>query len=196
MARWAASAKWAAGPALDDRCAMPLALRLSEGLGSTRGTATMLEFLYAHHIACREAPIQEQSRYPRVCGSRQGPCMALCALQRRALCLTSCVNMCSFGLRVDLIGLAFNTPGPRHRLDNSGTCVEKRPFRCFRTGCHMTPTNRAFDMRPARDRFLQRRGFLCRVANCGSQSRSGWLASNRCGRASWRGRMKKFACAA
>ena len=36
MARWAASAKWAAGPALDGRRDMPLALRLSEGLGSTR----------------------------------------------------------------------------------------------------------------------------------------------------------------
>ena len=35
MARWAASAKWAAGPALDGQRDMPLALRLSEGLGST-----------------------------------------------------------------------------------------------------------------------------------------------------------------
>jgi len=35
MARWTASAKWAAGPALDDRRDMPLALRLSEGLGRT-----------------------------------------------------------------------------------------------------------------------------------------------------------------
>ena len=33
MARWTASAKWAAGPALDGLCAMPLTLRLSEGLG-------------------------------------------------------------------------------------------------------------------------------------------------------------------
>jgi len=33
MARWTASAKWAAGPALDGRRDMPLALRLSEGLG-------------------------------------------------------------------------------------------------------------------------------------------------------------------
>ena len=33
MARWTASAKWAAGPALDDQRDMPLALRLSEGLG-------------------------------------------------------------------------------------------------------------------------------------------------------------------
>jgi hypothetical protein len=35
MARWTASAKWAAGPALDGRRDMPLALRLSEGLGVT-----------------------------------------------------------------------------------------------------------------------------------------------------------------
>ena len=33
MARWTASAKWAAGPALDGLRDMPLALRLSEGLG-------------------------------------------------------------------------------------------------------------------------------------------------------------------
>ena len=33
MARWIASAKWAAGPALDRRRDMPLALRLSEWLG-------------------------------------------------------------------------------------------------------------------------------------------------------------------
>ena len=33
MARWTASANWAAGPALDGRRDMPLALRLSEGLG-------------------------------------------------------------------------------------------------------------------------------------------------------------------
>ena len=33
MARWTASAKWAEGPALDGQRDMPLALRLSEGLG-------------------------------------------------------------------------------------------------------------------------------------------------------------------
>jgi len=33
MARWTASAKWAAGPALDGQRDMPLPLRLSEGLG-------------------------------------------------------------------------------------------------------------------------------------------------------------------
>jgi hypothetical protein len=36
MARWTESAKWAAGPALDGQRGMPLALRLSEGLGLTR----------------------------------------------------------------------------------------------------------------------------------------------------------------
>ena len=35
MARWTASAKWAAGPALDGQCATPLGLSLSEGLGRT-----------------------------------------------------------------------------------------------------------------------------------------------------------------
>ena len=44
MPRWAASAKWAAGPALDDQRGMPLALRLSEGLGVTnyKGYSTAL----------------------------------------------------------------------------------------------------------------------------------------------------------
>ena len=36
MARWTASAKWAAGPALDGQRDVPLALRLSEGLDATR----------------------------------------------------------------------------------------------------------------------------------------------------------------
>ena len=35
MARWTASEKWAAGPALDGQRDMPLAPRLSEGLGFT-----------------------------------------------------------------------------------------------------------------------------------------------------------------
>ena len=34
MTRWTASAKWAVGPALDDQCGTPLALSLTEGLGS------------------------------------------------------------------------------------------------------------------------------------------------------------------
>ena len=39
MARWTASAKWAVGPALDGQRDMPLALRLSEGLGRNGGQA-------------------------------------------------------------------------------------------------------------------------------------------------------------
>ena len=35
MARWAAGAKWAAGPAPDDQRDTPLVLSLSEGLGNT-----------------------------------------------------------------------------------------------------------------------------------------------------------------
>ena len=34
MAGWTASAKWAKGPALDGQCGTPLALSLTEGLGS------------------------------------------------------------------------------------------------------------------------------------------------------------------
>ena len=34
MACWTASAKWAAGPALDGQCGTPLAISLTEGLGS------------------------------------------------------------------------------------------------------------------------------------------------------------------
>jgi len=37
MARWTASAKWAVGPALDGRGAMPLALRLNDGCAPSRG---------------------------------------------------------------------------------------------------------------------------------------------------------------
>ena len=46
MARWAASAKWAAGPALDGQRDMPLALRLSEGLGISLG-AKFVEYIWA-----------------------------------------------------------------------------------------------------------------------------------------------------
>jgi len=45
MARWTASAKWAGGPALDGQRAMPLALRLSEGLGLARRTTTLFKWL-------------------------------------------------------------------------------------------------------------------------------------------------------
>jgi len=41
MARWTASAKWAVGPALDGQRDMPLALRLSEGLGVAAVSAYM-----------------------------------------------------------------------------------------------------------------------------------------------------------
>jgi len=37
MSRWTTSAKWAAGPALDGQRDLPLALRLSEGLGVSAG---------------------------------------------------------------------------------------------------------------------------------------------------------------
>ena len=48
MACWTASAKWAEGPALDGQRGMPLALRLSEGLGVTarREPATRFGDLY------------------------------------------------------------------------------------------------------------------------------------------------------
>jgi len=39
MARWPASAKWAAGPALDGQRDMPLALRLSEGCAPSMGAS-------------------------------------------------------------------------------------------------------------------------------------------------------------
>ena len=45
MARWTASAKWAEGPALDGQRAMPLALRLSEGLGVAARARWLLDDL-------------------------------------------------------------------------------------------------------------------------------------------------------
>jgi len=47
MARWTASAKWAADPALDGQCDMPLSLRLSEGLGVILGLKLPLIILDA-----------------------------------------------------------------------------------------------------------------------------------------------------
>jgi len=44
MARWTASAKWAAGTALDGERDMPLALRLSEGLGVAGSAVTVIAF--------------------------------------------------------------------------------------------------------------------------------------------------------
>ena len=58
MARWTASAKWAEGPALDGQRAMPLALRLSEGLGRIRGNlddeASLRQNLWRLRPACTE----------------------------------------------------------------------------------------------------------------------------------------------
>ena len=52
MARWTASAKWAAGPALDGRRDMPLSLRLSEGLGlATLGPLNDIFILFIHSCA-------------------------------------------------------------------------------------------------------------------------------------------------
>ena len=69
MARWRASAKWAAGPALDGQCATLLGLALSEGLGiSWRGMLAKVD-LHAWDSASRSAPLQEQSRYSASAGS-------------------------------------------------------------------------------------------------------------------------------
>ena len=58
MARWTASAKWAAGPALDGQCGMPLAIRLSErfhglgGEGEEAGTQVfVMAFIQAKLLA-------------------------------------------------------------------------------------------------------------------------------------------------
>jgi len=52
MARWTASAKWAAGPALDGRRDTPLALRLREGLGlATLGPLNDIFILFIHSRA-------------------------------------------------------------------------------------------------------------------------------------------------
>jgi len=68
MARWTASAKWAAGPALDGQRDMPLALRLSEGLGvagcqCTKDVFCTLGYLGAGHlvdcVATPTVPLQE-----------------------------------------------------------------------------------------------------------------------------------------
>jgi len=63
MARWTASAKWAAGPALDGQRDMPLALRLSEGLGISACSRPTGLSLCARDCASRFALRQEQSRY-------------------------------------------------------------------------------------------------------------------------------------
>ena len=62
MSRWAASAKWAAGPALDGRRDMPLAFRLSEGLGLT--AATVREFDLVRVSPLRYEPGEHRSLVP------------------------------------------------------------------------------------------------------------------------------------
>jgi len=62
MAHWTASAKWAAGPALDGQCAMPLALRLSEGLDLTAQEIELdlwaaENFQYVHGHEARLLPV-------------------------------------------------------------------------------------------------------------------------------------------
>ena len=52
MARWAASAKWAEGPALDDQRDTPLGLGLNEGLGRTgKGTQPLRELKIAERVS-------------------------------------------------------------------------------------------------------------------------------------------------
>ena len=65
MARWTASAKWAAGPALDGQCDTPLALSLSEWLGGTCDAVIRLKSYCLFRTAGRpsaNAPV-------RVCSS-------------------------------------------------------------------------------------------------------------------------------
>jgi hypothetical protein len=57
VARWTASAKWAAGPALDGRRDMLLELRLNEGLGHTRRVPKAC----IRHAAMRPKPMQPEA---------------------------------------------------------------------------------------------------------------------------------------
>jgi len=85
MARWTASAKWAEGPALDGQRDMPLALRLSEGLGiSARGRPKRVSFC-GSDSACRCPSQQEQSRCPASAAARHGSSGALGALRGQSL---------------------------------------------------------------------------------------------------------------
>ena len=99
MARWEASAKWAAGPALDDQRATPLGLGLNEGLGSAFETLRLprADCFIANHFASRAAPGQEPSRYPASAahaGLKQGalrravPSQSVCILDR-VRCITA-----------------------------------------------------------------------------------------------------------
>ena len=74
MARWTASAKWAAGPALDGQRDMPLALRLSEGLGLTASVLKgLMNLLF-------QAPCVAYRKCGRQCISILVPCCAKDAL--------------------------------------------------------------------------------------------------------------------
>ena len=60
MARWTAGAKWAAGPALDGQRDMPLALRLSEGLGLAElGEEGVIDFKRRHRAKAQLQVFQE-----------------------------------------------------------------------------------------------------------------------------------------
>ena len=59
MARWAAGAKWAEGPAPDDQRDTPLVLSLSEGLGLVRretGELSCRKETYAESLAIYSDP--------------------------------------------------------------------------------------------------------------------------------------------
>ena len=63
MTRWTASAKWAAGPALDGQRGMPLALRLSEGLGIA-GAATTVAGLASTQVLGFDALLRTPAGRP------------------------------------------------------------------------------------------------------------------------------------
>jgi len=69
MARWTASAKWAVGPALDGHRDMPLALRLSEGLGLSRGSLRAPRFSRTVH---KDSPDGSLRWLPSATGDQTG----------------------------------------------------------------------------------------------------------------------------
>ena len=69
MARWTASAKWAEGPALDGQRDMPLALRLSEGLGLTLQDAQFVAL--AKHMLLYNWPKPVACEYGRTYDGQQ-----------------------------------------------------------------------------------------------------------------------------
>ena len=67
MARWTASAKWAAGPALDGQRAMPLGLSFSEWLGLTwaqQMRRTRVRKLLRRKLPCHVTRETVQDRLP------------------------------------------------------------------------------------------------------------------------------------